>query len=105
MKIPIRVDDKELLYETFINPNSHDMIVALEDRTYTLRRAEPDVFYLMVRVGGHQRSLRGDATAMLQMVARLHCIYRDYDNRVRRLKEEAQRQRDRRLNELAESVS
>lgn len=102
----MRIDDLEVLYETFVNPDSNDMIVAIDDRTYTLRRAEqPDVFYLMVRIGGHQRSLRGNVTVMLETIARLHCLYRDYDNRVRKLKEEAQRQRDRRLNELAESLS
>jgi|GEM_PF-4359854 len=103
-KLPIRVDDKEVLYETFINPETQDWIVSIDNRTYHLRRVDANVLYAMVRVGSHQRSLRGDSISMMQAIVRLHCIYRDYDNRVRKLKEDAQRARDRRLNELAESL-
>jgi hypothetical protein len=109
VKTPLKIDDRtELMYRVFTAEN-HDKIVAIDDRFYQVRFAgdtkpgDPPVYYTMVRIGPHQRSLRGSLEDMILAVGRIHAVYRDYENRVRRLKEEAQRERDRRLNGLLES--
>ena len=110
MKLPIKIDGVELLYEVFteflpgVEPEKRDRVVAIEDRTYRLRASDDGSFYTMFRIGGHQRSLRGSLDRMLQVVGLQHLIYRRYEQRVRKLKEEAQRSRDRQLNELAEAT-
>lgn len=104
MKIPLHVGDVTLTYEAFVNQNSNDIIVAVEDRTYRLHALDDGVFYMMVRIGGHQRTLRGTMDALLEAIGKIHVTYRQYETRVRRGKEDAQRARDHALNEAAESL-
>ena len=104
MKIPMKVGDGTVMYETFHNPDSNDHVVAIDDRTYRLHSLGDNLFYMMLRVGGHHRTLRGPMDALLKAIGHVHQTYRTYDNRVRRAKEEAQRTRDRALNQIAESL-
>lgn len=109
MKIPLEVDGVELWCEVFTQaipdmpPERCDRVVTIDERTYRLRAADDGNFYTMFRINGHQRSVRGSLDRMLRVVGLQHLIYKRYENRVRKLKEEAQRTRDRQLNELAES--
>jgi hypothetical protein len=109
MKIPLSLPDgTELLYQEFTNNGSGDRIVAIDDRTYHVRSCQnqdgKQWFYTMLRVGRHQRTLRGDMPTILLAVARIHQVYDDYEKRCRRSKEDAQRLRDRQLNELFETA-
>lgn len=109
MKLPLEIDGVQLLYEMFTrsvpeSSGAQDRIVAIEDRTYRLRAADDGTFYTMFRIGGHQRSIRGSLDQMLRVVGLQHVIYHRYENRVRKLKLDAQRARDRQLNELAETT-
>lgn len=104
MKVPIKVGDVTVLYELFTNPETHECVVAIEDKTYRLHRAGQQV-YTMLRVTGHMRSLRGSLDSLLAAIAKVHLTYRQYENRVRRAKEEAQRVRDRELNGIAETLA
>lgn len=103
MKIPLKIGDATVTYECFTN-DSHDRIVSIDDRTYRLHALGDDLFYMMLRVGGYPRTLRGPLPELLTTVAKIHLTYRQYDTRVRRAKEEAQRIRDRALNDVAESM-
>lgn len=110
MKLPVKVDDVELLYEVFteflpgVEPEKRDRVVAIEDRTYRLRAGGDGTFYTMFRVGRHQRTVRGDFDQVLRATALQHLVYRRYEARVRKAKEAAQATRDRQLNELVEAA-
>lgn len=105
MKIPLKLQSATVMYESFVDPNSNDHIVAIDDRTYRLHALGDDVFYMMLRVGGHQRTLRGAMPDLLTTIAKVHMTYRQYEQRVRLAKENAQRARDQELNEAAESLA
>lgn len=110
MKLPIEVDGVELLYEVFteflpgVEPEKRDRVVAIEDRTYRVRAGENGTYYVMFRIGRHQRTVRGSLDRVLRVTALQHLIYRRYEARVRKAKEAAQAARDRQLNELAEAT-
>ena len=104
MKVPIKVDDTVVVYESFVDDDSQDCIVAIEDKTYRIHSVSDGVFYTMLRVAGHQRSLRGSLDDVVLAVAKVHLAYRRYETRVRKSKEEAQRARDRDLNAIAETI-
>lgn len=99
----MKVGAATVLYELFTDPDSEEHIVAIEDKTYRLHKAGGQV-YTMLRVAGHMRSLRGKLEDVLVAVAKIHLTYCQYETRVRRAKEEAQRVRDRELNVIAESL-
>lgn len=103
MKIPMKVGDATVLYELFTNPDSQEHVVAIDDKTYRLHKAG-DLVYTMLRVAGHMRSMRGSLADVLLATGQVHLTYRQYETRVRRAKEEAQRVRDRDLNAIAESL-
>lgn len=104
MKIPLQVGDATVMYEAFVNPDSNDHVLAMDDRTYRVHALGDNVYYTMLRVGGHQRTLRGTMAELITAIGQIHLTYRQYETRVRRAKEEAQRVRDRCLNETAESL-
>lgn len=104
MKIPLKIGDTTVTYECFTNVESQDRVVCIDERTYRLHALGDDEFYMMLRVGGHQRTLRGPLPELLRAIAQIHLTYRQYDTRVRRAKEDAQRTRDHALNAAAESL-
>lgn len=105
MKTPLKIDEKnEVTYELFSLPCGSEHVIMIDGNCYHVRRThDANVFYFMVRVGAHQRSLRGSFHDVILAIARIHLIYREYEKRVRKLKEEAQRIRDRQLNRIVEA--
>ena len=101
MRFPVTVDGKETEIREF---SDGDVIVAIEDRFYRIRQAPDDVYYYMLKVRGTQRSIRGTREKIREAVIRVHRVFKSYEDRVRRGKEEAQAQRDRNLNEIVESM-
>jgi hypothetical protein len=110
VKLPVEIDGVELMYEVFtqflpgVEPELRDRVICIEDRTYRVRAAQNGTYYTMFRIDGHQRSVRGSLDRLIRVVGLQHLIYKRYEQRVRKLKEEAQRVRDRQLNELAEAA-
>ena len=108
MKLPVEIDGVELMYEVFtqflpgVDPNLRDRVICIDDKTYRLRTAQNGAYYTMFRIDGHQRSVRGTLDRLIRVVGLQHLIYKRYEQRVRKMKEEAQRLRDRQLNDLAE---
>lgn len=104
MKLPLQLDDVVLTYECFYDAESKDCLVVFEGQTYRLHATDNDSYYLMLRVGGHQRTLRGKRLDLIGAAARIHLTYRNYEGRVRKAKLDAQRDRDRSLNRVAEAL-
>jgi hypothetical protein len=110
VKLPLKIDGVELLYEVFteflpgVDPEKRDRVVTIEDRTYRVRAGGDGMFYTMFRIGRHQRTVRGEFDRIVRVVAMQHLIYRRYEIRVRKAKESAQATRDRQLNELVEAA-
>ncbi len=98
---PVLFDDKTYEVQTF--EDGAQRVVAIDDRYYKAYR-DGDAWYFMVRAG-HPRSIRGPWSDVLNAIVEIHHVYKGYEQRVRRAKEEAQRTRDRRINEVAERVS
>ena len=101
MKIPIKLGKDTIEIQEFLDGDER---IALIDGRFYRFWAIPnsDQFYCMVQIGNHQRSIKGTRDQILEKIAQIHKIYQDYENRVRNSKEVAQRDRDRRLNDLSE---
>jgi len=103
-KLPIQADGKTIEIQEF--SDADERIVLIDDRFYRLWKIpDSDLFYFMVKVRENPRSIRGTHDKCIELLVRVHSIYRQYDNRVRKSKEDAQRLRDKLLNDLAETVS
>jgi len=102
-KLPIKIGNETLEVQEF--SDGDERVVKIDDRFYSLWAIPgSDRFYTMVRVGGHQRSVQGTRDKILEVLARIHKAYQAYESRCRNAKEAAQRDRDRGLNDLAEST-
>lgn len=100
-KFPVTVDGKSTEVQEFVDGN--ESIVVIDDRTYRVRPSN-EKRYFMLKIGGTQRSLNGTPEQIREALVRVNNIYREYDRRVRRVKEEAQRARDTALNEIVEQL-
>jgi hypothetical protein len=102
-KVPIKIGNETLEVQEF--SDGEERVVKIDDRFYNLWAIpNSDKFYTMVRIGGHQRSVQGNHDKILEVLARIHKSYQAYESRCRNSKEAAQRDRDRVMNELAESI-
>jgi len=103
-KYPVQHGNKTIEIQEFVDGD--ERVFLLDDRFYRVWRVPgegPEKFYTMVKIGKHPRSLQGTHEKLIELLVKIHMTYRDYENRVRRSKEGAQIQRDRELNEIAES--
>lgn len=102
-KFPITIGDQSVEVQEFSDGDQY--IIAIDERTYRVRpAADPGFFYFMLKIGGTQRSLKGTLRQLCESIVGVHLTYRSYDKRVRRLKEDAQRARDKTLHEIAETL-
>jgi hypothetical protein len=100
-KLPIKSGNETLEIQEFVDGD--ERVVKVDDRFYAVWAIPgSDRFYFMIKVGKHGRSIQGTHDQLVEMLTRVHRIYRDYENRVSNSKDAAQRERDRLLNELAE---
>ena len=103
-KIPIRLGTDTWALQEFADGD--ERVVKIDDRFYSLWTVpNSDLFYTMVRIGNHQRSIQGTHDRVLEALIRIHKLWRDYEGRCRSAKDSAQRDRDRLLNDLTESFS
>ena len=101
-RFPVELGDGKVIeVREFVD--GEDRILVINDRHYRVYKGN-EGHYFMLKISGMQRSVRGSLDDLRILVARVHSIYLQYDNRVRKSKEEAQRTRDRALNEIAESA-
>lgn len=99
-KSPVKVGKETFEIQEFVDGD--ERVLQIDDRFYRAWSIPgSNRFYCMVKVGDHPRSIQGTRDQILELLARVHQIYRDYENKVRNQKELAQRDRDRRLNELS----
>lgn len=100
-KFPITVGGTSIEVQEFSDGDQR--ILAIEERTYRIRPAEHEgLFYHMLKIGKAKRSLRGTIEQLREVIVGIHLVYRSYDRQVRRVKEDAQKARDRSLHEIAE---
>jgi len=99
---PVDLDGTVTMVRRF-SESSGDMVLGIEDRFYRLYFVDQANYYMMVRCGHFSRSLRGSLDRLEEAAVKLHRIYRAYEARVRRAKEEAQRERDRHIHAVAET--
>jgi hypothetical protein len=106
-KFPVQVDGRTIEVQEFIDSDGDGHAISIDDRLYHMWRipnTEPPLFYFMVKIRDTPRSLRAVHDKCIEMLAKVHCVYKDYEQRVRKAKEDAQRQRDKSLNTLVESA-
>jgi hypothetical protein len=103
MEYPVLVDGSEQLVQLMSDGDSSVLLVG--DRYYRVHLDETrKMFYSMLKVGGHLRSLAAtDLPDLIVKLVRVHRTYREYEDRCRRSKEEAARERDRRLGQIVDS--
>lgn len=102
-KFPVTIGNASVEVQEFAD--GEQRIIAIDERTYRVRPAEDDgLFYYMLKVGNAKRSLRGPIGQIREAIVGIHLIYRSYDRRVRRVKEEAQKIRDKALHDIAEML-
>lgn len=97
---PIDIDGTTTLVRRFVGDDG--VVLSIEDRFYHLHRNDSQ-HYMMLRIGNFVRSLSGSIDALEIVAVKIHRAYRDYEGRVRRAKEDAQRLRDRQLHAIAEA--
>lgn len=89
-------------YSVQVFEGEQERIVTVEDRYYRVYR-DGDVWYFMVRTP-LPRSIRASWDDAVRAIVQVHAIYRAYEQRVSRAKQDAQRQRDRKIHEVVEHV-
>lgn len=98
----ITVDGQDQQIHRYFSDDSLEVTIRIDDRYYRVHPDGSDNAYFMIKVGGIQRSIRGPLDNLIPSLVRVHRVYRRYDDDIRRAKEAAQRNRDRRLNTIAE---
>ena len=101
-KFPVVVDGSTVEIQEFDGEN--EAIIKIDDRYYHLHRTPEDQWYFMVKIKGTPRSLLGSLQVIRQTVAVVHTIYKSYEKQVQGKKAQAQRDRDKKLHEVAEML-
>jgi hypothetical protein len=101
-KFPVKVGSSEVVIQEYGDGEEH--IVKIDDRFYRVHHTG-DVHYFMTKIRGTQRSVSGSPEKVREAVVKVHLAHKSYEKLVQRRKEEAQRIRDRDLNEIVESLN
>ena len=103
MQYPVKLGGTEHVVQ--LMADGEDRVLIIADRYYRIYRdPQRNTYYTMLRVAHHQRSLNdADLSVLITKIARIHQVYRGYEDRCRRAKEQAAQERDRQLNAVLES--